>query len=182
MKGCGKGREQDINYTTMVSPSGRPSTLYIPNPQRDALRGAGEIAMRLHALDCGVARLRGAGVRGTWSVLGFRLGRRRFRSRVRACCKPGVWHAAAEPLLCGAYAPVGPVDRRGLDIVPELARVTGVSRFERTGGGGSNVARPILPTRWRFRPRGSSSNLAGMAGLRPAIETNQCCKASFPKE
>ena len=156
-----EGLEQDLNYNTMVSQRG-VLNLYHSDPQRDAFARRGN-AMRLHGVDAEL--LDREQVRGLAPYLDF--DDARFPIQGGLLQRRG--GTARHDAVVWGYARAA--DRRGIDIVQNCevtgirvsnGRVVGVDTSRGTIGAGK-VALAVA---------GSSSRLAGMAGLRLPIETH----------
>ena len=156
-----EGLEQDLNYNTMVSQRG-VLNLYHSDPQRDAFARRGN-AMRLHGVDAEL--LDREQVRGLVPYLDF--DDARFPIQGGLLQRRG--GTARHDAVVWGYARAA--DRRGIDIVQNCevtgirvsnGRVVGVDTSRGTIGAGK-VALAVA---------GSSSRLAGMAGLRLPIETH----------
>ena len=156
-----EGLEQDLNYNTMVSQRG-VLNLYHSDPQRDAFARRGN-AMRLHGVDAEL--LDREQVRGLVPYLDF--DDARFPIQGGLLQRRG--GTARHDAVVWGYARAA--DRRGIDIVQNCevtgirvsnGRVVGVDTPRGTIGAGK-VALAVA---------GSSSRLAGMAGLRLPIETH----------
>ena len=156
-----EGLEQDLNYNTMVSQRG-VLNLYHSDPQRDAFARRGN-AMRLHGVDAEL--LDREQVRGLVPYLDF--DDARFPIQGGLLQRRG--GTARHDAVVWGYARAA--DRRGIDIVQNCevtgirvsnGRVVGVDTPRGTIGAGK-VALAVA---------GSSSRLAGMAGLRLPIESH----------
>ena len=155
-----EGLEQDINYNTMVSQRG-VLNLYHSDPQRDAFARRGN-AMRLHGVDAEL--LDREQVRDLVPYLDF--DDARFPIQGGLLQRRG--GTARHDAVVWGYARAA--DRRGIDIV-QNCEVTGVRVSNGRVVGVDTSRGPIRADKVALAVAGSSSNLAGMAGLRLPIET-----------
>ena len=156
-----EGLEQDINYNTMVSQRG-VLNLYHSDPQRDAFARRGN-AMRLHGVDAEL--LDREQVRDLVPYLDF--DDARFPIQGGLLQRRG--GTARHDAVVWGYARAA--DRRGIDIV-QNCEVTGVRVSNGRVVGVDTSRGPIRADKVALAVAGSSSNLAGMAGLRLPIETH----------
>jgi heterotetrameric sarcosine oxidase beta subunit len=156
-----EGLEQDINYNTMVSQRG-VLNLYHSDPQRDAFARRGN-AMRLHGIDAEL--LDREQVRDLVPYLDF--DDARFPIQGGLLQRRG--GTARHDAVVWGYARAA--DRRGIDIV-QNCEVTGVRVSNGRVVGVDTSRGPIRADKVALAVAGSSSNLAGMAGLRLPIETH----------
>jgi sarcosine oxidase subunit beta len=156
-----EGLEQDINYNTMVSQRG-VLNLYHSDPQRDAFARRGN-AMRLHGIAAEL--LDREQVRDLVPYLDF--DDARFPIQGGLLQRRG--GTARHDAVVWGYARAA--DRRGIDIV-QNCEVTGVRVSNGRVVGVDTSRGPILADKVALAVAGSSSNLAGMAGLRLPIETH----------
>jgi sarcosine oxidase subunit beta len=156
-----EGLEQDINYNTMVSQRG-VLNLYHSDPQRDAFARRGN-AMRLHGVDAEL--LDREQVRDLVPYLDF--DDARFPIQGGLLQRRG--GTARHDAVVWGYARAA--DRRGIDIV-QNCEVTGVRVSNGHVVGVDTSRGPIRADKVALAVAGSSSNLAGMAGLRLPIETH----------
>ena len=156
-----EGLEQDIDYNTMVSQRG-VLNLYHSDPQRDAFARRGN-AMRLHGVDAEL--LDREQVRDLVPYLDF--DDARFPIQGGLLQRRG--GTARHDAVVWGYARAA--DRRGIDIV-QNCEVTGVRVSNGRVVGVDTSRGPIRADKVALAVAGSSSNLAGMAGLRLPIETH----------
>jgi sarcosine oxidase subunit beta len=156
-----EGLEQDINYNTMVSQRG-VLNLYHSDPQRDAFARRGN-AMRLHGVDAEL--LDREQVRDLVPYLDF--DDARFPIQGGLLQRRG--GTARHDAVVWGYARAA--DRRGIDIV-QNCEVTGVRVSNGRVVGVDTSRGPIRADKVALAVAGSSSSLAGMAGLRLPIETH----------
>jgi heterotetrameric sarcosine oxidase beta subunit len=156
-----EGLEQDINYNTMVSQRG-VLNLYHSDPQRDAFARRGN-AMRLHGVDAEL--LDREQVRDLVPYLDF--DDARFPIQGALLQRRG--GTARHDAVVWGYARAA--DRRGIDIV-QNCEVTGVRVSNGRVVGVDTSRGPIRADKVALAVAGSSSSLAGMAGLRLPIETH----------
>jgi heterotetrameric sarcosine oxidase beta subunit len=156
-----EGLEQDINYNTMVSQRG-VLNLYHSDPQRDAFARRGN-AMRLHGVDAEL--LDREQVRDLVPYLDF--DDARFPIQGGLLQRRG--GTARHDAVVWGYARAA--DRRGIDIV-QNCEVTGVRVSNGRVVGVDTSRGSIRADKVALAVAGSSSSLAGMAGLRLPIETH----------
>lgn len=156
-----EGLEQDLNYNTMVSQRG-VLNLYHSDPQRDAFARRGN-AMRLHGVDAEL--LDREQVRGLVPYLDF--DDARFPIEGGLLQRRG--GTARHDAVVWGYARAA--DRRGIDIV-QNCEVTGIRVSNGRVVGVDTSRGTIAAGKVALAVAGSSSRLAGMAGLRLPIETH----------
>ena len=156
-----EGLEQDLNYNTMVSQRG-VLNLYHSDPQRDAFARRGN-AMRLHGVDAEL--LDREQVRGLVPYLD--LDDARFPIQGGLLQRRG--GTARHDAVVWGYARAA--DRRGIDIV-QNCEVTGIRVSNGRVVGVDTSRGTIAAGKVALAVAGSSSRLAGMAGLRLPIETH----------
>ncbi len=156
-----EGLEQDLNYNTMVSQRG-VLNLYHSDPQRDAFARRGN-AMRLHGVDAEL--LDREQVRGLVPYLDFDDARFPIQGGLLQRRGGTVRHDA----VVWGYARAA--DQRGIDIV-QNCEVTGIRVSNGRVVGVDTSRGTIAAGKVALAVAGSSSRLAGMAGLRLPIETH----------
>jgi heterotetrameric sarcosine oxidase beta subunit len=156
-----EGLEQDLNYNTMVSQRG-VLNLYHSDPQRDAFARRGN-AMRLHGVDAEL--LDREQVRRLVPYLDF--DDARFPIQGGLLQRRG--GTARHDAVVWGYARAA--DRRGIDIV-QNCEVTGIRVSNGRVVGVDTSRGTIAAGKVALAVAGSSSRLAGMAGLRLPIETH----------
>ena len=156
-----EGLEQDLNYNTMVSQRG-VLNLYHSDPQRDAFARRGN-AMRLHGVDAEL--LDREQVRRLVPYLDFDDARFPIQGGLLQCRGGTARHDA----VVWGYARAA--DRRGIDIV-QNCEVTGIRVSNGRVVGLDTSRGTIAAGKVALAVAGSSSRLAGMAGLRLPIETH----------
>src|SRR5438132_6509465 len=156
-----EGLEQDLNYNTMVSQRG-VLNLYHSDPQRDAFARRGN-AMRLHGVDAQL--LDREQVRGLVPYLDFDDARFPIHGGLLQRRGGTVRHDA----VVWGYARAA--DQRGIDIV-QNCEVTGIRVSNGRVVGVDTSRGTIAAGKVALAVAGSSSRLAGMAGLRLPIETH----------
>jgi methylglutamate dehydrogenase subunit A len=161
-----EGLEQDLNYNAMVSQRG-VLNLFHSDPQRDAFTRRGN-AMRLHGVDAEL--LDRDGVRCLAPYLDFDDARFPIRGGL---LQPRGGTARHDAVVWG-YARAA--DRRGVDIV-QNCEITGIRASNGRVVGVDTTRGPVRADKVALAVAGSSSNLAGMAGLRLPIESHvlQAC-------
>jgi sarcosine oxidase subunit beta len=156
-----EGLEQDLNYNAMVSQRG-VLNLYHSDAQRDAYARRGN-AMRLHGVDAEL--LDAAQVRRMYPFLDFENARFPIQGGL---LQPRGGTARHDAVVWG-YARAA--DRLGVDIV-QNCEVTGFLRHgERIVGVETNRG-PIRADKVGLSVAGSTSQVAGLAGLRLPIESH----------
>jgi methylglutamate dehydrogenase subunit A len=156
-----EGLEQDLNYNTMVSQRG-VLNLFHSDSQRDAFARRGN-AMRLHGVDAEL--LDREQVRGLVPYLDF--DDARFPIRGGLLQRRG--GTARHDAVVWGYARAA--DRRGADIV-QNCEVTGIRISNGRVTGVDTTRGSIRADKVALAVAGSSSKVAGMAGLRLPIESH----------
>src|SRR5882757_9448858 len=156
-----EGLEQDLNYNTMVSQRGVVN-LYHSDAQRDAYARRGNM-MRIHGVDAEL--LDETGIRKHAPFLDF--DNARFPICGGLLQKRG--GTARHDAVVWGYARAA--DRRGIDIV-QNCEVTGIRVSNGRVVGVDTSRGTIRANKVALAVAGSSSTLAGMAGLRLPIESH----------